>query len=442
MPFLPPSPPWGRTRRSELWPARAAGGRGRPTHPIRRGAHSFGRPRVTPGWRLRTHQAAGWRDWPHGAFGRLVQGAPGRRGRRGRVGAPVRAVAEPGPAPDQQRAGQGDDGRPLAGGAAAGQPGVGRPRPGVVAEQGPGALDQQLLQGRRVAAGDAALAVTLAGRVLPRHPAADGADLLAGGEPLRVAEVGGDRLGRAGADAGDRRQPPGGRVGGGPPVQRRLTGGDLAEQVAVVGQGQVQHPPPQLVGGAVGQRPGLAVEAGQPELGPGAVAARGRPPLGGEQGADAVLGGDAPADQRLAVGAEGPALAGGGVRQHDGRPSAERLQLGQAAGVVAVGLPLKVLERPGLAVGVGHPDGHPLAPGRVVDPAGVGAGLDDDHRAGVAGQQAGHLRARGVDGVEPGRGGDAVVRRRTCSGRGRWPEWGRRSGRRRSGSSWGKLRGV
>jgi hypothetical protein len=109
------------------------------------------------------------------------------------------------------------------------------------------------------------------------------------------------------------------------------------------------------------------------------------------------------------VGDQGAALAAGGVGQGHGRQLPQRLQFGQAAGVVLVGLALPVGEPPGLAVGVGHLDGQPALAGQVGGPAGVGAGLDDDQRPGVAGEQTGEVGAAGVEGVEGGGPGGAVV---------------------------------
>jgi hypothetical protein len=89
--------------------------------------------------------------------------------------------------------------------------------------------------------------------------------------------------------------------------------------VAVLGQGRVQQAAPQLTGAALGQRPGLGGEPFEAGSGPGGGAAWGGQALGDEQGADAVLDGDAAADEGLAVGDQGTPLAGpGGGRQTAG----------------------------------------------------------------------------------------------------------------------------
>jgi hypothetical protein len=140
--------------------------------------------------------------------------------------------------------------------------------------------------------------------------------------------------------------------------------------VAVLGQRDVEQPAPQLLGAAVGQRPGQLRDALEPHLGPGAVAPRGGQPLADEDGPDAVLGGDAPPDQVLAGGDQRPPLAHPLGR--DGHPGelAQGVQRGQAEGVVPVGLPLGVLELPGLAGGVGDLAGTPSsAPKSLTQPA-------------------------------------------------------------------------
>src|SRR5436305_1975586 len=129
----------------------------------------------------------------------------GRRCPRGRALTPRRLVAQHGPAADQELTRQGHDGLLLAGLAAA-EPLVDGPRPAVVAEHDPGALDQQLPQQRRAAPRDAAAAVRLARLVLARHQAGVGRDLLAAVEAARLVQVGDDGLGGARADAGHRLQ--------------------------------------------------------------------------------------------------------------------------------------------------------------------------------------------------------------------------------------------
>ena len=56
---------------------------------------------------------------------------------------------------------------------------------------------------RRALAGDVSQPVPVSRLVLGRHTAEVRADLFAVGEPLRVVEVGGHRLGRPQADTGD-----------------------------------------------------------------------------------------------------------------------------------------------------------------------------------------------------------------------------------------------
>ena len=72
------------------------------------------------------------------------------------------------------------------------QPQPGRPRPGVVPQAAPGALDQRRAQQPRPAAGDPAAAVGLPALVLPRHQPGVGADLVGRAEP-RGRRTGGRR---------------------------------------------------------------------------------------------------------------------------------------------------------------------------------------------------------------------------------------------------------
>ena len=112
--------------------------------------------------------------------------------------------------------------------------------------------------------------------------------------------------------------------------------------------------------------------------GPGTGAAGGGQPLVDEQGAVAVLDGDAATDQGLAVGDQGAPLPGLQRRDDDGGQLAQGVQLGQAQGVVAVGLACGVFELPGLGGGVGDLADQATLGTEVVDPAGQGTGLDDD----------------------------------------------------------------
>ncbi len=118
------------------------------------------------------------------------------------------------------------------------------------------------------------------------------ADLLAGGEPLGVVQVGGDGLGRP---ARRRRALPsqqlGGGVSGGEPVQPRLALGDQTQQVAVVAVPSAAFRAHRKVPrAAFGQRAGLAVQPGQAAR-PGSVPVAGIASPGwlANQAADAVL---------------------------------------------------------------------------------------------------------------------------------------------------------
>src|SRR5262249_125202 len=86
----------------------------------------------------------------------------------------------------------------------------------------------------------------------------------------------------------------------------------------------------------------------------------------------------------------------------------QRLQLGQAEGVVLVGLALGVLELPGLAGGVGDLAGQAQLGAQVVHPAGQGAGLEDDHAGAGPLEEPAQLVAGGIQGLEAVRGGGAV----------------------------------
>src|SRR5262245_72970 len=85
----------GRTRLSGIKPCWV--GLGCPTHSMRRAAHSFGRPRVTPGCHDGRIKLRAGAAGPSGAFGRRCGGRSGRG--RPRVGSPRLAVAEHGPEP-------------------------------------------------------------------------------------------------------------------------------------------------------------------------------------------------------------------------------------------------------------------------------------------------------------------------------------------------------
>src|SRR5262249_7387982 len=154
-----------------------------------------------------------------------------------------------------------------------------------------------------------------------------------------------------------------------------------------LGQGQQQHAAPQLVGGAVGERPGVLADALQAGAAPGGGAARRRQSLADEDRADAVLGGDATADQGLAVSDEGAPLPRLLVRDDGGGELAQREELGQSQGVVLVGLAPGVLELPGLGGGVGDVAGQAECGAQVVDPAGQGTGLDDHGGGSVASEE-------------------------------------------------------
>src|SRR5207244_4973089 len=119
------------------------------------------------------------------------------------------------------------------------------------------------------------------------------------------------------------------------------------------GQGQVQPTAPQLAGRAVGQGQGVRRDAGQARDRPGASADWRGQALADEDGAEAVLQGDAAADQFLPVLDQAAVLADLLLGQSDGGELAQAIDLGQAQGVVAVGLALEVLELPRLTGRVG-----------------------------------------------------------------------------------------
>ena len=137
-------------------------------------------------------------------------------------------------------------------------------------------------------------------------------------------------------------------------VQLGLGGGDQVLGLPVGGQGQVEQPAPQLVRGALGQRPGELGDPGQPAHGPRLGPARGRQPLADEDRPDAVLGRDALGDQGLAVGDQGPPLPHGLGRDDHLGQLPQGKELGQAEGVVPVRLPLGVLVLPRLRPRVRH----------------------------------------------------------------------------------------
>jgi hypothetical protein len=90
-------------------------------------------------------------------------------------------------------------------------------------------------------------------------------------------------------------------------------------------------------------------------------------------------------------------------------------ELSQPQRIIAVGLAFEVGELPTLGA-VDHLHGVPGGTCAVVNPSGVGAGLDDDRATEMSGEQAGQVRRRGVEcpeGVLTGapivNAGDAVV---------------------------------
>jgi hypothetical protein len=91
------------------------------------------------------------------------------------------------------------------------------------------------------------------------------------------------------------------------------------------------------------------------------------------------------------------------------------LELGEAQGVVAVGLALEVLELPGGAGGVGGLADEAEFGAEVVDPAGEQAGLDDDDGRPGLFQEFTEAGAVGGEGLEGGgvwagvAAGDALV---------------------------------
>src|SRR4029450_1614225 len=147
---------------------------------------------------------------------------------------------------------------------------------------------------------------------------------------------------------------------------------------------QLEPPPPQVLGTALGQGPGELSDAGQPGRGPRPRAAWGRQTLADQDRTDAVLRRDPLCDEGLAVGDQRPPLAGGLPRARHLRaftaPSAgaggaapppppprgglrrarplrelpEPIELGEAEGVVPVGLAFGVLVLPRLGAGICH----------------------------------------------------------------------------------------
>ena len=74
--------------------------------------------------------------------------------------------------------------------------------------------------------------------------------------------------------------------------------------------------------------------------------------------------------------------------------------LGEPLGVVGVVFVFEVLELPRLRGRVGDLDAVPGRDGVIVNPAGVGARLDDDKRAGMPGQEFREFRGGGVERAE------------------------------------------
>src|SRR5262249_17698067 len=84
---------------------------------------------------------------------------------------------------------------------------------------------------------------------------------------------------------------------------------------------------------------------------------------------------------------------------------AEQIELGQAQGVVLVGLAFEVLELPGLAGGVGDQTADAERAAQVVNPASEQTGLADDNDGrgrgqGSGGQEAAELAPRRLEGDE------------------------------------------
>jgi hypothetical protein len=88
---------------------------------------------------------------------------------------------------------------------------------------------------------------------------------------------------------------------------------------------------------------------------------------------------------------------------------AQGLELGQAQGVVAVGLALGVLELPRLAGGVGDPARQPELFAEVGHPTGQAASLADDDGRSVLGEQLAEVVAVGGHRLEAGGGRVAAV---------------------------------
>jgi hypothetical protein len=137
---------------------------------------------------------------------------------------------------------------------------------------------------------------------------------------------------------------------------------------------------------------------------------RRRQPPADEEGAAAVRRRGAAADAGLAVGDQLPPRPRRGAGPGDGGPAAQRLQPGQAPGVVLVRRALGVLELPRRAGGVGPLARQAPLAAPVVDPAGQEARLEDDDRGAGLGEPAARVLAVGGHGLAARGGGAAALR--------------------------------